>query len=144
MLKSGLIIGVIMLVLAIGSSLISPLCVLCLTLFAGVGAGYLAGVFDIPLESGQSAKIGAGAGAIAGVGAWLGHLVGGAANAVIVGPEATAQLMRDLGLPASVDPSTYYAAALGGGCCLGLIEIGLMAGLGALGGLLWFRLKRGS
>ena len=141
MLKSGLIIGGVMLILAIGGSLITPLCVLCLALLAGVGAGYLAGVFDKPLASGPAAQGGAGAGAIAGVGALLCHLVGGIVNAVVIGPEATAELLQQLGLATSADPTTYYAAALGGACCLGLIEVGLMAGLGALGGMLWFRVN---
>lgn len=48
MLKSGLIVGVVMIVLAIGSTLISPLCAPCVALLAGLGAGYLACVFDRP------------------------------------------------------------------------------------------------
>ena len=141
MLKSGLIVGAVMLLLSLGGSLLSPLCVLCLALVAGLGAGYLAGVFDSPPDSGPAAQSGAGAGAIAGVGSLLGHLAGGAVNIVIVGPEGATDLLQSLGLASGVDPTTYYASALGGACCLGLVEIGLMAGLGALGGLLWFRVN---
>lgn len=140
MLKSGLIIGVVMLVLTIGVALITPLCVPCLALLAGAGAGYLAGVFDKPSASGASAQTGAGAGAIGGIGALIGHLAGGAANVILVGPEGAANLLQGLGLPTSIDPTTYYAGAIGGACCFGLVEVLLMAGLGALGGLLWYQI----
>jgi hypothetical protein len=140
MFKSGLIIGAVMLVLTIGASLLTPLCVPCLALLAGAGAGYLAGMFDKPSASGASAQTGAGAGAIGGVGALIGHLAGGAANAIFVGPEDVADLLRGLGLPASSDPTTYYVGAIGGACCIGLVEVLLMAGLGALGGLLWYQI----
>lgn len=140
MLKSGLIIGVVMLVLSIGTTLITPLCVPCLALLAGVVAGYLAGTFDKPLASGASAQVGAGAGAIGGVGALLGHLIGGAVNFALVGPQGAAELMGELGLPTTSDPTAYYVGAIGGPCCLGLLEVLLMAGLGALGGLLWYQI----
>jgi hypothetical protein len=42
MWKSGLIFAVILLLLGTGVSLLSPLCVPCLTIFVGLGAGYLA------------------------------------------------------------------------------------------------------
>lgn len=142
MLKSGLIVGAVTLVLGIGLTLISPYCVPCLAIFAGLGAGYLGGIFDKPLETGSSAKAGAGAGAIAGVGALGGHLIGALGNALIVGPEGTAAFLRQLGLPADAvaDPTMYYVTVFGSGCCLGLFEIALMAGLGALGGLLWYQM----
>jgi hypothetical protein len=140
MLKSGLIIGVVMLVLTIGVALITPLCVPCLALLAGAGAGYLASVFDKPSASGASAQTGAGAGAIGGVGALIGHLAGGVANVILVGPEGAADLLQGLGLPTSSAPTGYYAGTIGGTCCFGLVEVLLMAGLGALGGLLWYQI----
>jgi hypothetical protein len=141
MLKSGLIIGSVMLVLSFGGSLITPLCVPCLALIVGGGAGYLAGTFDKPLASGASAQVGAGAGAIAGVGALIGHLLGGGVTSILLGPEQTADILRQLGLPASGDASTYYAALVGGACCFGVFEVLLMAGVGALGGLIWYQIR---
>lgn len=139
MLKSGLIIGLVTLIFAGGASLITPLCVPCLALLGGLGTGYLAGSFDKPLDSGASTRKGAGAGAIAGVGALGGHLLGGGINAALVGPQGAADLMNTLGLPATTDPTTYYTSVIGGSFCFGLMEIALMAGLGALGGLLWYQ-----
>ena len=76
MLKSGLIIGAITLVLASILGFIFPLCIPCLAILVGAGAGYLAGMFDKPGDSGGSAKLGAGARAIGGIGALIGHVVG--------------------------------------------------------------------
>jgi hypothetical protein len=139
MLKSGLIVGGVTLLLAIGATLISPICVPCVALVAGLAAGYLGGMFDKPVGTGGSARTGAGAGAIGGLGALGGHLVGAVGNALILGPEGTARFVEQLGLPSSGDPAQYYLTVFGSGCCLGLLEIALMAGLGALGGLLWYQ-----
>ena len=84
---------------------------------------------------------GAQAGAIAGIAALIAHLIGGAAGAFMVGPEGAADLLSQFGLPTdggATSPMGYYAGALGGACCMGLFEIALMAGLGALGGMIWF------
>ena len=142
MLKSGLIIGAVSLLLsAIAGAVVSPLCGFCVGIFAGLAAGYVAGLFDKPADSGAAAKSGASAGAIAGVGALIGLMVAGGINAVLVGPEAAAQMMQGLGLPSSDDPAAYYAGAIGGPCCMGLLNIALMAGLGALGGMLWYQVS---
>jgi hypothetical protein len=139
MFKSGLIVAGVMLFLAIGVSLLSPCCVPCLAILAGAAAGYLAAVFDKPIAPGDSAQTGAAAGGIGGIGALIGHVIGGAINAVMVGPEMMEDILYQLGLPASSDPTTYYAGAIGGTCCFGVLEVALMAGLGALGGWLWFQ-----
>ena len=144
MLKSGLIAGGVTFVLALGFTLLSPLCVPCLAFFLGLGAGYLAGVFDKPLDNGSSAKSGAGAGAIGGVGAIIGQMVGALLNAVIVGPERAARMLEQLGLPMATPDSFgsgYWIGVIGSGCCFGLLDVALMAGLGALGGLLWWQIS---
>jgi hypothetical protein len=144
MLKSGLIAGAVTFVLALGFTLLSPLCVPCLALLLGLGAGFLAGVFDKPLDNSNAAKSGAGAGAIGGIGAIIGQMVGAVLNSIIVGPETAAALMEQLGLPAP-DPNSlgagYWVGIVGSGCCFGLLDVALMAGLGALGGILWWQIS---
>lgn len=142
MLKSGLIFAAIALVLAIGSAvIISPLCVPCLALFLGLGAGYVAGMFDMPADNAATIKAGALAGAIGGAGGLLGQLIASAINAVLVGPEGAMQLMRQLGIdPGAAGAQGYWGGLIGGTCCFGLLDVALMAGLGALGGLLWWQL----
>lgn len=143
MFKSGLIIGVVALLLAIGAALLSPLCVPCLTLLLGLGAGYLAGAFDKPFDNRGSARSGAIAGAIGGIGALIGQAVGAVINSQIVGAEGAIRLIRQLGiqLPLGTTPADiaagYWGGMIGSTCCLGLFDVALMAGLGALGGLLW-------
>lgn len=149
MLKSGLIFGAVALVLVgITGAINFQLCAPCLALFMGAGAGYVAGMLDKPAGgTGASAKVGAAAGAIGGVGALFGHLGGGLVGALRIGPERAmsqaAELARTLGLSVpltDVDPVSYYGSTLGFSCCFGLFEIALMAGLGALGGLLWYQM----
>ena len=143
MLKSGLIVGAISFVLAlVGSFIISLICGPCVAIFGGLGAGYLAGMFDKQGMSGASAKSGASAGAIAGVGALIGQIIGSVVNAAIMGPARAAETARALGLPADgTGGAGFYLGAGGIGCCLGLFEVALMAGLGALGGILWYQIS---
>lgn len=141
MTKAGLILGAVMLVLGIGGSLISPVCVPCLAAVAGIGAGYLAGVFDKPLTSGGSAKVGAIAGAIGGAGALLGQIIGGILNSMLVDPQTVKDMMEQFGFPTTYyDSSFVQLSQIGGGVCFGVLDIVLMAGLGALGGILWLQI----
>lgn len=144
MLKSGAITGAIAFVLAIGGSFLSAIvCAPCWSLLVGLGAGYLGGVFDKPKSNGEAVRAGAGAGAVGGVGGFIGQIVGSLLNAAVVGPEASAEILRQFGVE-GVDGSNvaaYYFGAFGTGCCLGLGAIAIMAGLGALGGILWWQLS---
>jgi hypothetical protein len=140
MFKSGLIVGGVSFILAIlAGAVVSPLCGLCVGVVAGLAAGYVAGLFDKPADSSASTKAGAGAGAIAGIGGLIGLVVAGGINAIIVGPEGAAQVVQSFGLETTADPTTYYISAIGLPCCIGLFNIALMAGLGALGGMLWYQ-----
>ncbi len=144
MLKSGLILAGVTLVLGTIGAFIFPLiCVPCVALLGGIGAGYLAGQFDRPMAAGAAAQKGAGAGAIGGVGALVAHLIGGVGNAFLVGPEGASDLLNNLGLDVgsgATDPIAYYGGALGSACCFGLFEVALMAAVGALGGFLWYQM----
>lgn len=144
MVRSGLILGAVMLIVGGVLAFLFPLCVPCLALVVGAGAGYLTGMWDKPLNNSLSIQRGAGAGAIAGVGALLGHVFGGLGAAAFVGPEGSMELMRqfgfDLGTTGDVSPAVYYVSATFTGCCFGLFEVALMAALGAVGGILWWNM----
>lgn len=143
MYRSGIILAIISLVVAIGATLLSPLCTPCASLFLGVAAGFLAGVFDSPQDNNASAKAGAIAGAIGGIGAMLGQFVGAGVNGALMGPEQTAQLLEQFGLNVAGQTdiaSTYWISLVGGAVCFGLLDVALMAGLGAVGGLLWWQI----
>jgi hypothetical protein len=136
MLKSGIILGVIGFVLTIGVSIFSPLCALCIGILLGLAAGYLAGVFDRPLDSGSAAKRGAGAGALAGFLMIFGQLIAAALNAGTM-QDTGLQGFNDMFGAQPVDAATIWGAQIFAACCIGLLNIGILAGLGAAGGALW-------
>lgn len=144
MLKSGLIVGGVMLIVGGAFAFLFPLCVPCLALLAGAGAGYLAGLWDRPADNGRAVQRGALAGALGGVGALVGHIGGGLGAAAFTGPQTSLELARRLGLDVgnagAVSPAVFYGTAGLTGCCFGLVEVALMAGLGALGGLLYWQM----
>lgn len=139
MKKSALILGVIAFVVALGGTVITPLCTPCLAIFVGAFAGYLAGVFDKPVEKSAAVKSGALAGLLAGIGAALGQVAGAIVNGVSVGPEGAMRIMRQFGVYGSGGDvsSAYWISLVVSTACFVLLNIGLMAGMGALGGLLW-------
>jgi len=144
MLKSGLIFGAIAFILGTGITLLSPLCAPCLAIFLGLAAGGSAGVFDKPLSLGACAKKGALSGALSGIGAFLGQMTGAAGNALIVGPQGAQQFLRQFGMEMPTRGNTdvfYYFSVFSSGCCIGLLDVALMASLGALGGLLWWQIS---
>lgn len=139
-----LICGVAGLILAIVAEFVLPIaCNPCTAVFVGLVAGVLAGVFDKPLTSGGSAGKGATAGAIANVGSLIGQMIGAVINMLMIGPAEAARIAEELGLPAATGPGTdagYYLGALGAPCLCALVGIALGAGLGALGGVIWYQI----
>jgi hypothetical protein len=138
MWKAGIIMGIAAFLLAFAAAAgISPLCGLaCVAPVAGAVAGYLAGVFDKPTTGEGGAKSGAIGGAIGGVGAFFGQALAGVVNALFA-PQITEFLGRTLGT--TTDVNTTRVVAFGAGLCGGLVNIVIMAGLGTLGGYLWYR-----
>ncbi len=146
MTRAGLIGAVVMLLLALGLSFVFGAAVPCCAIVVGLGAGYLAAMWEKPSASGVATKRGALTGAIAGIGAVVGQSLGGLGSAAWTGPEAASQaaagILQSFGInPATsaVDPTAFYASAFGTGCCIGLFSLVLMAGLGALGGVIWWQ-----
>ena len=141
MLKAGLIGLGLGAVLGLGITLVSPLCTPCAALLVGVGVGFLACLWDRPADVGSCAALGAKAGAIAGVGGLLGQMLGMTANALLVGPERAMDVATQwFDLPAvQLDASAYWVSQIALNCMCGLTNVALVAGLGALGGLLWYQ-----
>jgi hypothetical protein len=133
-------IGVVMVLVAAVLGYLLPWAVPCVALLAGVLAGYLGARALQPATIGLAARTGTGAGALAGLGALLGHVFSGVAAISLAGPIPAAALIERFG--PSVDatsPASYYATALAFACCAGLVEVVLMAALGAVGGIVWHR-----
>ena len=145
MKKSALISAGIAFVFAAGGSiLISPVCVPCLMLVVGLMAGYLAGVFDKPAENKQATKSGALAGLLGGIAALAGQSVGAVANGVLLGPIKTLEVVHQMGLPVgspAMFREIYWPVLIGMAVCVGLINLAIMAGMGAVGGILWWQVS---
>ncbi len=144
MWKSGLIIGAVVFGLAALATLLAPICASCVGVFAGVLAGYLACVFEKPREINAAVKAGVIAGGVGGVGAILGGFMGGLVNSLVfgmAGPDQYLQMISLCGLPTStqVTSGEVYLITLGTPICIGLFNIVLMAGFGALGAIFWRR-----
>ena len=141
MKKATLIVGIGAFVVSLGLTLLFPLCTSCFALLVGPVAGLLAVYWGYPTEEQQAAGIGAQAGALAGVGLLAGQVLGGLLNAILVGPEGAAEIYRSLGLNIA-EPSNivaYYLGVVGGQMCCALVNVGIMAGLGALAAFLYFK-----
>jgi hypothetical protein len=141
MYKSGLILGALALFVAAGATIISPVCVPCLVVFLGLGAGYLAGVFDKPNTSDGAAKAGAIGGALGGLGAIIGQAAGAAINSVMIGPQRAQQLYQVFGIPSSGPGFTqsYWLGVVGSTVCISLIDVLVMAAFGTLGAYIWWQ-----
>lgn len=142
MTRAGLIGAAVIFVLAFGLSFVSGLIVPCCAIVIGLGAGYLAGMWERPNQNGRAVQRGVLAGVIAGVGVVLGQTIGTLVNAYMLGPSASLAMAEQLGFNAggaSVDPTVFYLTSGATGCCFGLFSLVLMAGLGALGGVIWWQ-----
>ena len=141
MVKAGLIGAGAGFLLAIGATLITPLCNPCVALLLGLGAGVLAGAWEQPATSGAGAGAGAQAGAIATVGSLLGQMIGAVAMGFIVGPKSVARFARQFDIQVPITPGGYWISLVGINCLCGIVNVALGAGLGALGGILWYELS---
>jgi MFS family permease len=142
MVRAGIIVGAVGFVLVLGSAvIISPLCTLCWGLILGLAAGYLAGVYEKPANNNDTLKKGAIAGAIAAGLVMLGALIGGIINAAILEPADIQQMYELLGIDLTLDQTSLWVGQLGAALCGGLLNIVLMAGFGALGGILWWQIQ---
>ncbi len=141
MKKSGLIIGGIALIFSFVITLLSPFLLSCITPVLGIAAGYLAGVFELSLLQKDAIKSATKAGLLGGAGMLLGQILGTVINGLLVGPEGAVMVLSSLGLsvgsPAYIAKS-YWQFMVIGTACISLFNIALMAGLGALGGLIWW------
>lgn len=147
MLKAGLIGLAVGGLFGLGVTLLLPLCTPCLAILVGLGVGFLACLWDKPASSGGGAALGAKSGAIAGVGHLGGQLIGMLMTRlrtdwaqVIETMEQLSEIWGQQGVDVSaVNESTYWTiqAAFNTGC--GLTSVAVAAGLGALGGLLWYQ-----
>jgi hypothetical protein len=148
MAKSSIIIAPITLILVGITSLANNYLCLCTPLaavFLGLIAGGLCVYFEKPIDPEKAAIRGGIAGAIAGVAALVGQTIGGTIISVVVGAGQTHVACLP-GLCNQSSPTTsqtsWILSALFSSCFCGLMALAIMAGLGVLGGMLWFQFTK--
>jgi hypothetical protein len=144
-IKAGLIGAIAGLIYIMSLTLLSPFCTLCLTPLLGIGVGYLAGWFDTPPNSEVSLVRGAVAGGITGLGVVIGQMLASVVNAILVtNSEELPKLLRQIGLSELViaDSNQYWQATLTANSICSFFNLLIIAGLGAVGGLLWFQRRQ--
>lgn len=139
--RSGLLAGVISFLANLGIGVIFPICGPVCGVVWGTGAGILSVIWTEEPEAKDSpARLGALAGLIAGIGAIAGLMLGvviqfGALGGQQVSAELTRDLAREFGLPMSSGDALavqQWIGAIGMACCIGVINLAVMAGAGAL------------
>jgi hypothetical protein len=147
MLKSSLIAVPVTAIVILTTGFLSELCC-CASPFAavllGLAAGALCVYFEKPLQKDRAMKRGATAGAIAGLAALPAQLLGEIVVALALAGSGKVDISL-FGLPAAsatVDLWNWALNALFAASLYGLTAAAIMAGMGALGGALWFRVYR--
>jgi MFS family permease len=114
----------------------------CLALFLGLGAGFLANVFDKPVVQNRAVKSGAYSGALAGIGVIIGQIIGALINSSVVDSAAAAEILQDFGYAMPADFDTIYTISqVGGTICFSLLDILFMVLTGMLGGFIWWKMR---
>jgi hypothetical protein len=135
MIKAGLIGGVVGFIYVASLTLLSPVCTLCFTPLLGLGVGYLAGWFDKPQTVNVGLSRGIIAGNITGVGVIGGQMLATVISTVLITnleqlPAWMRQFLQSESIATDLTISSFFCS---------LINLGIIAGLGAIGGMLWFR-----
>ena len=142
MFKAGFLGSVIGFIYVMGLTLLSPFCTLCFTPLLGVGVGYLAGKFDEPGRTEASLSRGGVAGGITAIGVVIGQILATLVNGVLVtNLENLPGFIEELGLPPSLitESEQYWQGTLLTSSFCSVLNLLLIVGLGAVGGMLWFQ-----
>jgi hypothetical protein len=145
MLKAGCMGAGLGFIYIMGLTLLSPLCTLCLTPLLGLSVGYTAGWFDQPARVETSLSKGIVAGGFTGLGVILGQLAAAVVNGILVtNSRELTKMINELGFSQAVitNPGDYWQATLLINSFCGVLNLALLVGLGALGGVIWFQKHR--
>jgi hypothetical protein len=144
-IKAGIIGAIAGFIYVMSLTLLSPFCTLCFTPLLGVGVGYLAGWIDAPPSLNISIVRSGTAGGITGMAVMAGQILATVINAVLVtNSKQLPELMREIGLVqfATIDNAQYWQTTVIGNSICGSLNLLIITGLGAAGGLLWFQRHR--
>jgi hypothetical protein len=142
MAKSNLIIGIVSFILMLAGGLASAFCCLASPLLAvalGLAAGFLCSHFEKPAAAEQAAVRGTISGAVTGAVALVAHFIGQTVGQLALGANAACLpgMCVESAEPISRTSATLFV--LFTSCFYGLLVLAIMAGLGAIGGVLWMK-----
>jgi hypothetical protein len=142
MVRAGLIGAAVGAIYVMSLTLLSPFCTLCFTPLLGIGVGYLAGKLDKPTRLETSLSRGSVAGGITAVGVVVGQITATLVNGILItNLEDLSAFLQELGLPQSLmfEADEYWQSTLIAGSFCSALNLMIIVGLGAVGGLLWFQ-----
>lgn len=140
MIKAGLVGAVLGFIYVMGITFISPFCTLCIAPLLGVGVGYLASYLDKPLKLEASLSSGGIAGGMTGFAALLGQMLAAVVNAVLVTNwQELLNFVKNWGIIKFPTSAEYWQMTLTTNSFCSLLNLVLIAGLGIVGGLIWFQ-----
>jgi MFS family permease len=140
MIKAGLLGAIVGFIYVMSITLVSPFCTLCITPLLGVIVGYLAGQIDKPLKLESSLSRGGIAGGMTGCGALLGQMLAAVVNGILVTNwRELPNFVRELGLTQFPNTDEYWQTTLTANSFCSVLNLVLIAGLGIVGGLIWFQ-----
>jgi MFS family permease len=145
MIRAGFLGAIAGLIYITSLTLLSPFCTLCLTPILGIGVGYLAAHIDKPARPEASLSRGGLAGSITGIGVLIGQMLATVVNGILItNSEGLPIFVRQMGLAQLfiTDPDEYWQAIITTSSFCSLINLVLIAGLGALGSLIWYQRQR--
>ncbi len=145
MVKSSAIVGVITFVLVLIAGLLYNICCLVSPVLAavlGLAAGFLCSMFEKPVNAEKAAVRGGIAGAITGAVALVAETIGATIAQYIAYQGANVQaclpgLCQEGAAPVAM-PNAMLGAVFNS-CFCGLILLAVMAGLGAVGAVVWLK-----
>lgn len=142
MIKAGLLGAVFGFIYTMAITLFSPFCTVCFTPLLGLGVGYLAGWADTPASFEASLRRSAVAGGITGLAVIVGQMAATLVNGVLVtNAEQLPKMLEEFGLGqfAVIDSTQYWQTTIIANSICSVLNLVIVAGLGALGGLIWFQ-----
>ena len=145
MVKSSVIVGAVTFILVLISGLLYNICCLISPMLAavlGLAAGFLCAVFDKPVSAEKAAVRGGIAGVITGAVGWVAETIGATIAQYIGYQGANVQACLPGLCQEGAAPVAMTNAMLGAvfnSCFCGLILLAVMAGLGAVGAVLWMK-----
>ncbi len=145
MIKAGVIGAIAGFIYVMSLTLLSPFCTLCFTPLLGVGVGYLAGWIDSPPNLDISMVRSGTAGGITGMAVMAGQMLATVIHAgLVTKSKQLPELMSEIGLAqfATIDNAQYWQTTVIGNSVCGGLNLLIITGLGAAGGLLWFQRHR--